>query len=288
MLRRALLLTAFAAPLMLAACGGSSPGTSPAADSSAVPSESGSASVTPSPSASPSASESPTAGLLPVPVTDWSQVAGREFVDGSGTRLAFTEQGIGSTVGCNSMGGGAQIEDSRLIIVDGALAQTEMACDDELMQREAAWAEFLLAGPTVTMDGDVLILTTESESVSLTDRVVAEPDASLTGAVWVLDGITVGDTVSSVPQGVTSSLEFTAEGVVSVQPGCNSGQGPYEVAGDRLRVGPLAVTKMACEGPPGEVENAVLAILDGELDFRVEGATLTIMRGDSGLFYRVD
>ncbi len=48
------------------------------------------------------------------------------------------------------------------------------------------------------------------------------------------------------------------------------------------------MTKMACEGDAMQVENSVVAVLDGEVDYAIEGSQLTITNGDQGLIYRAD
>ena len=51
---------------------------------------------------------------------------------------------------------------------------------------------------------------------------------------------------AEVPEGVEVSMRFDDEGQVSGQGGCNRYSGGYELAGDRLTIGPVAMTRMAC------------------------------------------
>src|SRR5262249_19310056 len=48
-------------------------------------------------------------------------------------------------------------------------------------------------------------------------------------------------------------IAFRREGSVAGFAGCNTMGGGYEVSGERLRVGPLAMTRMACAGSDGMV-----------------------------------
>ena len=43
-----------------------------------------------------------------------------------------------------------------------------------------------------------------------------------------------------------------------------------------LRVGPLTMTKRVCDGPPAEVEAAIVAALDGGIAYEIEAASLTL------------
>lgn len=51
---------------------------------------------------------------------------------------------------------------------------------------------------------------------------------------------------AEVPEGVEVSMRFDDEGQVSGRGGCNRYSGGYELAGDRLTIGPVAMTRMAC------------------------------------------
>ena len=100
-----------------------------------------------------------------------------------------------------------------------------------------------------------------------------------------MDGIRVGDAVSSVPQGVEASLRIV-DGQAEVHFGCNSGGGAVEVTEDSLTFGPMMSTKMACEAGPAEVEAAVTRTLSGTVGYTIDADVLTIDNGPSGLTLR--
>jgi heat shock protein HslJ len=79
----------------------------------------------------------------------------------------------------------------------------------------------------------------------------------LVGTQWVLDVSALG--VSEA--GSVSSWIAFARDHVSGNDGCNAFSGSYQADGSRLTLGPLSGTKMACEGPAGEVSRAVTAAL---------------------------
>jgi len=99
--------------------------------------------------------------------------------------------------------------------------------------------------------------------------------AALEGHGWQLASLpgVDGADLAAVPGGVTVTF---AAGAVQVFAGCNRMRGSYDVAGDALRLGPLAGTMMACPEPQMTIENAVRAALAGELRFAVTPAGLTL------------
>ncbi len=210
-------------------------------------------------------------------------VEGRALVAGTTVRVSFAGGSISVGAGCNSMGGTYRVEGGRLNV--GALSMTEMACDQPLMAQDAWLANLLTDGPEITLDGDSLILAGGGVRLGLVDREVTDPDRPLTGIRWVLDGIVSGDTVSSVPVGVTAAITI-ANGRVEVEAGCNTGGGPVEVADGTLTFASIGLTKMLCLPAVMAVERAMTAVLSGEVSYRIEAAVLTLDVGGRGLIFR--
>ena len=208
--------------------------------------------------------------------------SGRALVPGSVVRLSFQDGQIGATGGCNSMGGPYAIDGDRLVV--SQLAMTEMACAPDLMDQDQ-WLAGLLDGATIALEGDTLTLAKNETRLSLLDREVADPDRPLTGTRWIVDGLVSADAVSSVPVGVVAALTFEA-GRVDVEAGCNQGGGSATVTDTTVTFGPIALTKMACEGGAMEVERAVSAVLSGEVLYTIEAGTLTLDGGAAGLTLR--
>ncbi|MFC3125668.1 META domain-containing protein [Pseudoroseomonas globiformis] len=60
--------------------------------------------------------------------------------------------------------------------------------------------------------------------------------------------------------------------------GCNRLAGPYMLDGARLRIGPLASTRMACLDPAASaLEARFLAALDATASYRIGGGFLTLL-----------
>jgi heat shock protein HslJ len=90
--------------------------------------------------------------------------------------------------------------------------------------------------------------------------------------------------VSSIPDGVTATLAFDQAGRVAVHTGCNQGGGSYAVEGNRIRFGDIVLTKMACDRDRGEMEAAVMAVLEADnLTYAIDAGSLTLQAGAQGL-----
>ncbi len=180
----------------------------------------------------------------------------------------------GGTAACNHFGatyvdGG----DGSLTIESGAI--TEMACEEPLMQLETAFIAALgdVAGAQVSAAG--LLLTGGGVALSFT----VEQPRPLVGTTWVLDAIATGGggAVSSVIAGTEASLVFGDDGSLSGGAGCNRIMGSYALEGGSLTFSPLATTKIACPGPVGDQEAAVLAGLEATASHSIEGGSLSLL-----------
>ena len=65
---------------------------------------------------------------------------------------------------------------------------------------------------------------------------------------WIVTGYYTGDAIQSVITSTTLTARFE-EGVVSGDAGCNLFNGPFEVTGEQITIGPLASTLAACVDP---------------------------------------
>jgi heat shock protein HslJ len=71
-------------------------------------------------------------------------------------------------------------------------------------------------------------------------------------------------------------------GQVGATGGCNSMGGPYTIAGDRLTVGQLAMTEMACAPALMDQDQWLASLIDGAT-VRLEGDTLTLAKAATAL-----
>ena len=230
-----------------------------------------------------------------------ADLKGRSFqsvslVDGAdkplqpGTRVtvSFSEDGVSGSAGCNSIGSTATVADGRLV-VRGAVGGTEAGCGKRQYHDE--WiSDLLTSRPRLELDGDRLTLTSGGTVVELVDSDSAEPDRPLAGPLWTLESLEEGSgpdgTASSVPAGVTSTLEFGEDGTVGAEPGCNRMTGWYEVDGDRMTLERMATTEMFCSDAAIQIESTVLELLSGLVTWSIEGSQLRLAKGDQTLVYR--
>jgi heat shock protein HslJ len=205
-----------------------------------------------------------------------------------GTRLAITfsgESGISVNGGCNTMGGSYRLDGDVLRVDAGAT--TEIGCDAARQAQDEWLFAVIGSGPTATLDGNALALATGDTVIRLLDREIAEPDQPLVGPTWTVESTVAGDAVSSVPSGVVATLRFGADGRVAVATGCNEGGGTFALDGERIRFAQLAMTEMACSGPGGEMERAVVGVLGSSaVSYAIDASSLTLDAGGQGLVLR--
>ena len=211
--------------------------------------------------------------------------ADKALADGTRIRIGFEDGQVSANAGCNTMGGAYRLDGNTLVFEGGGM--TEMGCDEELHAQDEWLMTFLGSRPTLARSGTDLTLSADRTVLTLIDSEVAEPDLPLTGPTWTVETIITGDAASSVPNGAVATMTFGDDGHVEVNTGCNEGGGRFEVSGDTLRFVDVAITEMACEGPGGELEAAVLPVLSAEgLEWTVDAGSLTLMAGDRGLVLR--
>jgi heat shock protein HslJ len=98
---------------------------------------------------------------------------------------------------------------------------------------------------------------------------------SLNGTQWILDEI--GG--KPVIQNSKASLTFPEPGRAAGNGSCNRFMSPAEVSGDKIKIGPLAGTKMMCDAPASEQETAYLKALEGAQRFSEDGKLLIYVAG---------
>ena len=79
---------------------------------------------------------------------------------------------------------------------------------------------------------------------------------------------------------VDTSIDFSSDGQMNGNVGCNGFGGEYKVDGDTIAFGPVMSTMMFCEGPVGDQEMATIAVFQGSATFVLDGDTLTITSAD--------
>ncbi len=78
------------------------------------------------------------------------------------------------------------------------------------------------------------------------------------------------------PDDTKLSLQFGADGRMNGFSGCNRFMGSYSTNRDRIKIGPRASTRMACEEPAMQIEARFLKMLEATTGFQRERVKLTL------------
>jgi heat shock protein HslJ len=189
-------------------------------------------------------------------------------------RMQFTgDDRLIADAGCNSMQGSVRLDSGRIDVSE--LASTGMGCERPVMDQDAWLAKILSGKPSWKLAGDTLTVSGATTEITLKDRKVVEPDLALQGTKWTVDTIVDGEVASTTPAATSAWLRFDKD-TVQVSAGCNSGSGTYSVTGGTIRIGDVATTRKACEADAMTLENAVLAVLHGDVSYSIDSDRLTL------------
>ncbi|MEU6894992.1 META domain-containing protein [Streptomyces sp. NPDC046557] len=152
-----------------------------------------------------------------------------------------------------------------------------------LLPAAALTAVLALVGATACGAQDAPPRPVHSGTVDAKPSPQPVPDAPLTVTEWTVTALGRDGTASAVPADLAGTARFTlaGDGSASGGLGCNRFTAEAAVAGASLTFGPPATTRMACEGPAGEVERALTTLFEsGPLTWRIQGRTLTLTGAD--------
>lgn len=113
-----------------------------------------------------------------------------------------------------------------------------------------------------------------------------QPTANdLSGTSWHL--VSYGPINQQIPaeEGVTTLVQFSADGQVSGSFGCNQFSGQYRVKGNSITFEKIISTLMACQEPQMSQESTGYQIFTGTARFELDGNSLIIQdaAGDNAL-----
>lgn len=211
----------------------------------------------------------------------------RPLVPGTTVQLSFDTGSVQARAGCNLLSGAVAIEDGELV-TDGPLMTTEMGCDAPRHAQDEWLGALLVARPSLTLDGDGLVLRGGDPAAVITfvDQRVADPDRALAGTTWRLTGFVDGATASSAP--ATPPVDLVIEGAtlsVSAGDGCVAHR-DVTVSDDALAVSPGGPDAACADAEAEQLRAGVLAVLEAAPTTRIDGAALTVTAGASGLTFR--
>jgi heat shock protein HslJ len=192
--------------------------------------------------------------------------------------------------GCNHLGIQANLEGDRIKPYD--YMATMIGCLDGRADQDVWMQDFFAAGPSWTVSGDELRLSTEHTEIRLTDKEVLDPDRPLAGPHWVVDSILSTKSVSSALRN-SASLDFATDGTFSGRTGCATLTGTYQAQAGQLTVASIKRVEHPCEGSmvdlASALDRAVMATLQGTVKYEIGGPRLTIEAPDgNGLLLSAD
>ena len=173
--------------------------------------------------------------------TDWNLVTweGMTILPNAIPTIAFDENRLHGTTGCNSYGGRFTLDGTTLTI--GEMEMTEMWCEG-VMDQEQAFVQVLMTAVSLTLNDDSLILHTPEGDLTFQPP----QEATLTDTIWVLGGIAQGDAITNTWIDSEITAEFK-DGQLSGSGGCNTYSTSYETEGTSLTLGMAVSTMMACD-----------------------------------------
>lgn len=238
-------------------------------------------------------SRAATAGLpsirADVEARDWVLDAAGSSVtvpDDVEVTLSVDGDSVSGRAPCNAYHGTFDLGTDGSVEVTG-IAVTQMACEPAVMDAEAAYLAALEAVDEVEVevdedgrdDADRLVLT-GPDDVRLSYRSYDAHD--LLVGTWAIVDVATADAIQSVVAGSEPTVTFAEDGTLALDTGCNTGGGDWELDDHDISVGPVFLTKMACDDPPGvmEQEAAIVSALESAAEVEITPGSLTLLADD--------
>jgi heat shock protein HslJ len=158
-----------------------------------------------------------------------------------------------------------------------------MMCEQAVMDQEGAYLKALEEAKTYAIKGDQLTLSGEDGTPLAVYKAQSQ---DLAGTNWEVTAYNNGQqAVVGVLEGTTLAVNFSEDGNLSGNAGCNQYNGAYEVNGDQITIGPLASTMKICGDPEGvmDQEAQFLAALESAASYQIEGDVLEMRTKDEAL-----
>jgi heat shock protein HslJ len=95
-----------------------------------------------------------------------TEVTGWVPVTGTTIQLTFEDGRVSGQAGCNTMNGGATWADG-VLVLEGPMASTMMACDRGLEAQDQWLMELLESEPRLSLDGETLVIGTDANGMTM-------------------------------------------------------------------------------------------------------------------------
>ena len=125
----------------------------------------------------------------------------------------------------------------------------------------------------------VALLVTACSTAAAGDPTADGEGGELGATTWVLQSYLANGALTIVPDDLFVDAEFRSSRVTGFS-ACNTYDALYRTGGRLLLISQTVVTRLACEGPPGDLEAAYLALLEQSRFYNVNRDDLTIRGAD--------
>jgi heat shock protein HslJ len=101
-------------------------------------------------------------------------------------------------------------------------------------------------------------------------------DSPLRGRTFLSTTVTEGGKPYQLAEKSRVRLQFTDDGRLIADAGCNTMQGPVNLGGNRIEVSDLATTGMGCPAAAQEQDGWLTRFLSGKPSWKLDGSTLVV------------
>ena len=206
--------------------------------------------------------------LGPLTTGPWllTQLGGTAVAADAGITAVFSADGhLSGSAGCNDYNATYTFDESGSMTV-GPLSTTRKACADAVMSLENGYLVALQGTSEWAISGGVLTLTGTGGTV------LTYSGAQGIQGSWTL--LSIGG--EQVPNDITVTADFAADGTLTGSGGCNGYSSTYIVEGTSLTIAEPSVTRKACELTISGIEALYLDTLRTASTFSVTNGQLTI------------
>ena len=186
--------------------------------------------------------------------------------------IAFERDRVSGDDGCNTFSGSYEADASKLTF--GPLAGTKMACGSPADEVSRAVTAGLARVRAYEQSADTLRMEDAGGEALLT---YAAGAAGVEGS-WTVLSVLYDGAIRSAMADTEPTADFSADGTISGNTGCNEFHGPYTLQGKKLDIGPLTATEKACPTTAAtEQEAGYLSALESAVRIEQAGPTLTLL-----------
>lgn len=214
--------------------------------------------------------------------TSWILVElnGQPALSETTVTLNLNGETITGNDGCNQFGGTYTSEGDSFKVNDDLMG-TLMACEESIMNQAGNFNNALREAQKYLLTDDRLTLLDENgNALAIFEAQSQELAGSSWLATFVLIESSEGVVSSSGIQAAQQTLNFTEDGKINGNAGCNEYFSNYEVDANELSISAIGSTKMFCGDGLMAEETAFLTALEKAASYRISGDSLQIFAAD--------